>query len=360
MYRRLVFPVLACADAERVHEATMHLLARVSRNPLLLGLVRRRLSIVDRRLRVRAFGLDFPNPLGVAAGLDKNAVAVTALGSFGFGHVEVGTVTPEPQAGNVKPRVFRLPADNALINRMGFPGVGSIAVQRNLAGLRGPRPIIGINLGANKAQVAAGNAVADYLAGIVQLGPQADYLAINISSPNTARLRELQGREALHTLLGQVMHARDALPRPCPVLVKIAPDLSPAELDDITALCVVHYVDGVIATNTTLDRPATLRHAAGGESGGLSGRPLQRRANDIIRTIYRNTQGSLPIIGVGGVFGADDVWDKLVVGASLVQLYTGFVYGGPLVAHTINRALVRRMEREGAEGIAEIVGSGAS
>lgn len=356
MYRKTIFPLLTRMDAEWAHDITIKLLGRVSRQPLLLGLVRRRLAVLDARLQVSAFGLSFPNPLGVAAGLDKNGRAVTALGALGFGHVEVGTVTPQPQAGNPKPRVFRLTNDEALINRMGFPGVGSATVQHNLRRLRGLRPVIGINLGANKTAVDHGNAVADYVSGVEQLSAYGDYLAINISSPNTARLRELQGRAALDELLGTIMQSRNRQERRRPVLVKIAPDLVPTELDDVLQVVLDHEIDGIIATNTTLARPEALRHTARAEAGGLSGRPLQLRANDVIRAIYVATNGKLPIIGVGGVFTAEDVWEKLRAGASLVQIYTGFVYGGPLVAHTINRALVQRLNAEGIAHISEIVG----
>lgn len=357
MYPRLIFPLLGWVDAEQAHDWTLRLLAQVSRRPLLLGLLRRRLALTDGRLEVRAFGHRFPNPLGVAAGLDKNGLAVTAFGSLGFGHVEVGTVTPRSQPGNPKPRIFRLQPDRALINRMGFPGVGLEGVRHNLERLRGPRPILGINLGANKQQVERGNAVADYLTGMRQLGDFSDYLTINISSPNTARLRDLQGRTALDALLGEVMTCRDHLPVRRPVLVKIAPDLSPAELDDVVAVVVERGVDGIIATNTTLERPPTLQHVARAEAGGLSGRPLQERANAVIRTIRRSTAGNLPIIGVGGVFDVDDVWRKLQAGASLVQIYTGLIYGGPLIAHAINRALLQRLEHEGIPEIGAVVGS---
>ncbi|MBA3943202.1 MAG: quinone-dependent dihydroorotate dehydrogenase [Herpetosiphonaceae bacterium] len=357
MYQRVAYPLLAQLDAELAHDITLRLLGRASRSPLLLGLLRRRLLLTDPRLHVRLFGCDFPNPLGVAAGLDKNGVAVTALHSLGFGYVEVGTVTPEPQGGNPQPRMFRLQEDQALINRLGFPGRGTAAVAGQLRRLRGPRPILGINLGANKAAVEGGTAVADYLHGMQTLASESDYLAINISSPNTARLRELQGREALAGLLQAVIAERDRLSVRRPVLVKIAPDLSPAELDELLNVVMAHRVDGLIATNTTLARPTTLRSPHSAQQGGLSGRPLADRSNAVIRTIYRATAGRLPIIGVGGIFSATDAWHKLRAGASLVQLYTGFVYGGPLTATTINRDLLQRLVAEGVSQITEIVGT---
>lgn len=355
MYRSL-YTLLARADAERVHDWTLHGLAWLGRRPLLLGLLRRRLAVADARLAVRVFGLAFPNPLGVAAGLDKNGVAVRALGSFGWGHVEIGTATPLPQAGNPKPRVFRLTADAALINRMGFPGGGMAAVQHNLQQMRGPRPLLGINIGANKTQVEAGLAAQDYVAALQTLAPWADYLAINVSSPNTARLRALQGAAALDALLAEIVAARAGLARRVPVLVKIAPDLTPAELDALLEVVLRHGIDGLIATNTTLARPASLQSPYKTEVGGLSGRPLRERSTAMIRTIHQATNGTLPLIGVGGVFDAADVWEKLRAGATLVQLYTGFVYGGPLVAWRINQVLLARLRAEGCRSIGEIVG----
>lgn len=361
MYRRVVFPLLRRIDAEWAHERTLAGLSWLSGRPLLLGLLRHRLLMDDQALHVRLWGCEFPNPVGVAAGLDKNGVVASALHGLGFGHVEVGTVTPEPQAGNPQPRMFRLPEDQAVINRLGFPGVGGAEVAANLARLPIPRPVLGVNLGANKTQVAAGleAAAADYCAGLTRFAALADYLVINISSPNTAQLRALQGRESLDALLGVVMAHKLAVAPRRPLLVKIAPDLSPAELDDVLAVVTAHRVDGLIASNTTTARPAGLRGKARNQAGGLSGQPLGARSTAIIRSIYRDTAGRLPIIGVGGVLGAADVWEKLAAGASLVQLYTGFVYGGPLLAATINRTLRERMRTEGLCQVGEIVGTAA-
>lgn len=354
MYQHLVFPLLKRTDAERAHEAVLRMLALAERTPGLQRALGAIGQIDDPRLQVDLLGLRFANPLGLAAGLDKNAVSVGTWGALGFGHVEVGTVTPEPQPGNPMPRVFRLPDDRALINRMGFPGDGMARVRRRLERLGTRRPIVGVNIGANKRSVEAGRAADDYLAALSYLHECADYLTINISSPNTARLRELQGRAALDALLTRVTARRDALPQRRPLLVKIAPDLSAAELDDVLAVCLDRGVDGIIATNTTIDRPALLRGAARTEQGGLSGAPLRDRSTAMIREIHRSTGGRLLIVGVGGVFSADDVIDKLRAGARLVQIYSALVYEGPLLARRICRDLLRMLDREGVRSIAEL------
>lgn len=358
MYRHLIYPVFQRIDAERAHDGVLRLLAMLERTPRLRRILRRFGRYDSPQLAVDLWGLHFANPLGLAAGLDKNAVAVQTWGALGFGHVEVGTVTPLPQAGNPRPRMFRLPADQALINRMGFPGQGAAMVAWRLQQLGAERPIVGVNVGANKAGVEAGRAVDDYVQALEILYPVADYLTLNVSSPNTARLRELQSRAALDALIRSVVARRDVMPQRKPILLKIAPDLTPAEVDDLLAVCLDIGVDGVIATNTTIARPATLRSAAGSETGGLSGAPLRDRSTDIIRYIYLSTRGKLPIVGVGGVFSSADVWAKLAAGARLVQVYTGFVYEGPLLARRINRDLVRLLQQHGYNSIGEVVGSG--
>lgn len=354
MYREVIYPLLGRVEAERAHEAVLRLLALAERTPKLPALLRRLTATPDPRLAVDLWGLRFDNPLGIAAGLDKNAVAVQVWGALGFGHVEVGTVTPQPQAGNPRPRVFRLPADDALINRMGFPGQGMAAAAARLQRLPAQRPVVGVNIGANKASVEAGRAVEDYVRALAYLAPHADYLTINVSSPNTARLRELQGAVALDALVAQVVAQRDQLPVRKPLALKIAPDVEPAELDAIVEVCLARGVDGIVATNTTIARPAELRAAARAESGGLSGAPLRDRATEMIRAIHQRSAGRLPIIGVGGVFGTADLLAKLAAGASLVQIYTGFVYEGPLLAQRINRDLVRLMDRYGCASPAEL------
>jgi dihydroorotate dehydrogenase len=358
VYRRTIYPVLQRFDAERTHEGVLWLLGMLERLPRLRGMLRRLIAYDDPRLQVQLWGLRFANPLGIAAGLDKNAVAVQTWGALGFGHVEVGTVTPLPQPGNPGPRLFRLPADRALINRMGFPGQGAQSVGTRLRRLGHDRPIVGINIGANKTRVEVGRAVEDYIQGLVDLYPYADYVTVNISSPNTARLRELQGKAALESLVRQVVARRDQMAVRKPLLIKIAPDLSPADLDDISAVCLACGVDGIIATNTTIARPMTLQEVAKEEVGGLSGAPLRERATDIVRYLYLQTQGKLPIIGVGGVFDAVDLFEKLSAGASLVQVYTGLIYEGPLLARRVNCELVRLVQQHGFASITEAIGSG--
>ena len=301
---------------------------------------------------VQAFGLTFRNPVGLAAGYDKDALAIRGFAALGFGHMEVGTVTPRPQPGNPSPRVFRLPEDEAVINRMGFPSRGSEFVQKQLdPSLRGgitekfiPRSktttrkainnddvILGINLGKNK-DTPNEEAVLDYLELLQCFAPYADYLAINISSPNTAGLRQLQGRAALEGLLTQLHTQRQweekNLSRRLPLLVKLAPDLSEKELDEAVDVILESHMDGVIVTNTTLGHEG-LRSARRGESGGLSGRPLRRKSESILGQVVRRVNGKVPVVSVGGIMNPEDAKRRLELGAALIQVYTGLVYQGP-------------------------------
>jgi dihydroorotate dehydrogenase len=289
---------------------------------------------------VHAFGLTFPNVLGVAAGYDKDARAVHGLAAIGFGHVEVGTVTPAPQPGNPSPRLFRLPEDRAVINRLGFPSAGADVVLRRLERARPCPAIIGVNIGKQR-ETPIEEAARDYTGLMRTLAPVADYLAINVSSPNTVGLRRLQAREALLELLQAVAAERASLAeqgRRVPVLVKIAPDLTDDELDDALAAILATGMDGVIATNTTLARDG-LSSASAREAGGLSGAPLRDRSTAVVAAIATRTGGRLPIIGVGGVSSPDDAREKLDAGATLVQLYTGLIYEGPGLAAKIVRSL---------------------
>lgn len=280
---------------------------------------------------VEAFGLIFLNPLGVAAGYDKDGLAWLGLAHLGFGHIEVGTVTPKPQEGNPRPRLFRLPQERALINRMGFPSRGADYVARQLDKPRPPGLVLGVNLGINK-HTPLDEAVDDYAYLMQTFSPLADYLVVNVSSPNTLGLRRLQGREALSSLLSQLAHQRQALQvhrgRGLPLLVKLAPDLTDEELDDALDVITSTGMDGVIATNTTVNRRG-INSPASQEPGGLSGAPLRTRSTDLVRAIYHRTSGELPIIGVGGIMSPDDALEKLDAGATLVQVYTGLVYEGP-------------------------------
>jgi dihydroorotate dehydrogenase len=285
---------------------------------------------------VRAFGLTFKNPIGLAAGYDKDAVAIKGLSALGFGHVEVGTVTPQPQPGNARPRVFRLLEDEAVINRMGFPGKGSPFVTKHLERLKTSRfnrfnTIIGVNLGKNK-DTPNEEAVLDYLELLQCFAPYADYLAINISSPNTVGLRQLQGRTFLEDLLKQLHIQRKmeeaSLQKRIPLLVKLAPDLSEQELDDAIGVILDMGIDGIIATNTTVSREG-LNSGHRGESGGLSGSPLRLRSEAVLCQIVKRVDGRIPIVSVGGIMNRDDAKRRLDLGATLIQIYTGLIYQGP-------------------------------
>jgi dihydroorotate dehydrogenase len=290
---------------------------------------------------VRAFGLDFPNPVGLAAGYDKDGLGWRGLACLGFGHIELGTVTPRPQPGNIRPRLFRLVEDQALINRLGFPGRGAEFVARRLQRARPPGLVLGVNLGKNK-DTPLEDAAGDYLSLVPIFAPLSDYLAINVSSPNTVGLRRLQARAALEELLTLLGKQRDEqvkrLGRMVPLMVKLAPDLTDGELDDALDVLLRVGMDGVIATNTTLDREG-LRSPLAGEAGGMSGAPLRRRSSQVVCKIRQRTGGRLPVIAVGGVMNPMDAREKLEAGAALVQVYTGLIYAGPGLVKQILRGI---------------------
>jgi dihydroorotate dehydrogenase len=353
LYRRTLRPLLfnvAGRDAEAAHERVLGLLAWVARHPALtraLALAVTTLYGETHGLGREVFGLRFPNPIGLAAGFDKNGIAAPALAALGFGFVEIGTVTRQAQPGSSRPRLFRLPTDEALINRMGFNNEGALAVAQRLAVMPGPSVPLGISLGKLKVTPLE-DAVADYLSTLDALYPHGDYFAVNVSSPNTPGLRTLQERDRLDALLAALTarlneRAGDEGRRsPKPLLVKVAPDLDDATLDAIVEVCLARGASGLIAVNTTLAReglsarvPPALRDAA----GGLSGRPLQERALAVVRRLHQRAGDRLPIVGCGGIFTADDARRMFDVGASLVQLYTGFIYEGPGVARHIARGL---------------------
>ncbi|NXO03422.1 PYRD dehydrogenase, partial [Rhinopomastus cyanomelas] len=314
-------------------------------------------------LEVRVLGQRFRNPLGLAAGFDKHGQAVDGLYKMGFGFVEVGTVTPQPQEGNPKPRLFRLTEDEAVINRYGFNSHGHAAVERRLRArqetqlrLTGAGMPLGVNLGKNKSST---NAAADYVAGVQMLGPLADYLVVNVSSPNTPGLRDLQGKAELRDLLTQVLAERDTLPceRKPAVLVKIAPDLSLQDKQGRGSLVCELGVDGLIVSNTTVSRPSSLRSRQRTEPGGLSGKPLRELSTKTIREMYTLTRGQVPIIGVGGVSSGRDALEKIRAGASLVQLYTALVFHGPLVVGTVKQELEELLREQGFKNVMEAVGA---
>ena len=344
----LLRPALFALEPEVAHRAAVLAL----KAGLLEAYARKDDSILAQRL----WHLDFPNPIGVAAGFDKNGEVPDALLGLGFGFTEVGTVTPKPQAGNPRPRLFRLAADRALINRLGFNNDGLEVVAERLA-RRKRRGIVGANIGRNKDSA---DADADYAAGAARLSPLADYLVVNVSSPNTPGLRALQGREPLARLLAAVKAARDKAvadgPRP-PLLVKIAPDLTDEDLQDIAEVARALPVDGLIATNTTIKRPSGLVDPLKDETGGLSGQPLFEPSTRVLAKLYRLTHGALPIVGVGGVGSGEAAYAKIRAGASLVQLYTAFVYEGPGLVGRIKRDLAARLRRDGFASMQEAVGA---
>ena len=310
----------------------------------------------DASLRVTCMGLAFDSPLGMAAGFDKGEVLVRGLHALGFGHVEVGTITPRPQAGNPRPRLFRLPEHRALINRMGFNNEGTEACGHRLAALpREGRGIVGVNVGKNK-DTPNERAVDDYLAAIDALHPWADYLVVNLSSPNTPGLRDLQVRAPLERLLGACVDRVRPLGKP--LLVKLAPDLAPEALDEAVDVAVACGTSGVIATNTTIQRPgAVATHPRAGEAGGLSGAPLAPLSLFALRRAHARAAGRIPVVGVGGIMDAADAYARIRAGASLVQVYTGLVYGGPALPRRILEELPELLRRDGFGSVTEAVGT---
>lgn len=310
---------------------------------------------IPARLGVEVAGLRFPNPVGVAAGFDKNAEVPDAMLGMGFGFAEVGSITPLPQQGNLRPRLFRLVEDRAVINRMGFNNDGAEAALQRLAARRGREGIVGINIGANKD---AADRIADYAAMTRIMAPFASYLCVNISSPNTPGLRALQDEGALTTLLDAVLAARaEVTPgNPPPVFLKVAPDLEPADIDAIARIAIDKGLGALVVSNTTITRPALSSHHAG-ETGGLSGAPLKALALQRLRDFRKATGGAVPLVGVGGIASAEDAWERIRAGASLVQLYSALVYEGPGLGARIVKGLSRLMQRDGFASIAEAVGS---
>jgi dihydroorotate dehydrogenase len=366
-YRTLVRPLLFMQDSEKIHNRTLSALAWTSRHPLVSGA----LASVFRsaELPVELFGLKFPNPVGLAAGMDKQAAAVPIWASLGFGFTELGGVTWHPQPGNPKPRMFRIVSEGALINRMGFNNPGAEAMSARLAEWkavgRWPKHPVGINLGKSKITPLA-EAAQDYSYSFRVLWPHADFFVVNVSSPNTPNLRQLQDKGALDDILAALQDVNRTLSQkgsnpnpPKPILIKIAPELSFEAIDEMLQLVAPRQVAGIVATNTTIGRPearnAKLQRIYA-ETGGLSGRPLAARSTEIIRHLYRQTKGILPIIGVGGTFSANDAWEKVTAGASLVQLYSGLIYEGPALAQKIVTGLRKRLQKNGFSDLSKAVG----
>ena len=341
---------IALCGLHRIDPETAH---GLSIRALAAGLVPLPGPITSDRLRTRLAGLDLPNPVGLAAGFDKNAEAVWPLTHAGFGFVEVGAATPRPQPGNPRPRLFRLSADRAVINRFGFNNQGAEVIGARLAGARRAVPV-GLNLGANKD---SSDRAADFARVLALCGPHVDFATVNVSSPNTERLRDLQGKAALAGLLAGVMAERAGLARPIPVFLKIAPDLAPDELADVAEVALMSGIDAVIATNTTLAREG-LKSADAAQAGGLSGAPLFEKSTRTLARLSQLTGGRVALIGVGGVGSAEQAYQKIRAGASAVQLYSAMVYGGLSLAAEIARGLDGLLARDGFASVAAAVGSG--
>jgi dihydroorotate dehydrogenase len=378
VYRGIIRPLLFTQDSEAIHNRTLRFLGRVSRNEALCDAMASFFGADN--LPIRLFGLEFPNPVGLAAGMDKHAQALPAWESLGFGFTELGGVTWHPQAGNPAPRMFRAIADGALINRMGFNNPGAEAMAQTLEDWRSigrwPRHPVGINLGKSKITPLE-KAPEDYANSFRLLQPHADFFVVNVSSPNTPNLRQLQDKSALDEILAALQEvqrqnpsvrkataaqANSASRKRVPILVKVAPDLSFEALDEILELTGAREVSGIVATNTTVARPASadpVLQRIYEEPGGLSGKPLRQRSTEMIRHLHRQTGGALPIIGVGGIFTAEDAWEKMIAGASLVQVYTGLVYEGPGLARDIVSGLHEKLRNGGFKSLVEAIGSAA-
>ncbi|MCE1234750.1 MAG: quinone-dependent dihydroorotate dehydrogenase [Hyphomicrobiales bacterium] len=346
----LARPFVFRFDAETAHGLTIKALAT--------GLAPHCSTPNDPRLAVRLWDLDFPNPVGVAAGLDKNAEAPDGLLRLGFGAVEVGTVTPRPQAGNPKPRLFRLVDDRAVINRFGFNNEGHAGMRARLERRRGRGGLVGVNIGANKD---SDDRIADYVAGVRAFADLASWFTVNVSSPNTPGLRDLQARDQLAELLARVLAARDEIAaggaRRVPVLLKIAPDMVDAGLADVAEVALETEIDGLVVSNTTLDRKGLTDAAKAKEAGGMSGRPLFHRSTVVLARLRRLVGPDLPIVGVGGIDSGETAFEKIAAGANLIQVYSGLVYEGPVLVEKILRHLSARLTRDGLPSLAAVRGS---
>ncbi|MEM7454892.1 MAG: quinone-dependent dihydroorotate dehydrogenase [Planctomycetota bacterium] len=366
LWRNLIRPLAFCLPAERAHYMSMGLFSGLSTGPV-ASILRRRYQVEDRRLSTELFGLQFSNPVGLAAGFDKDARWPHKLELLGFSHVEIGTVTGKSQSGNPQPRLFRLKTDHALINRMGFNNSGADAAARRLSMTPALHSaVLGVNIGKTKV-VPVEEATSDYLFSFERLYAYADYFTVNVSSPNTPGLRSLQNREPLIELLSSLAQknrelAADHESKPKPILLKIAPDVTEEQLDDIVQIAQEIPVSGIIATNTTISRDGLNTPAATVETigaGGLSGSPLTKRSREVVARLYSSLGGTIPIVGVGGIMSGEHAWQMICSGASLIQVYTGFIYAGPGIVRDINRYLIRKLDESGMSSIAEAVGSAA-
>ncbi|MGO0063196.1 quinone-dependent dihydroorotate dehydrogenase [Brevibacillus fluminis] len=358
MYQ-LVRPLLFAIDPETTHERTVEALRLAERMPGGKSVLRAMYDFQDERLQVKLWGLTFPNPVGLAAGFDKNAEIYRGFAALGFGCVEVGTITPLPQSGNDKPRLFRLPEHQAIINRMGFNNHGMGAAAGHLRNYQEAGIPVGINIGKNKVTPNE-EAASDYQKCLEALYSYGHYFVINISSPNTPNLRDLQETESLRQLLraikakAQELEANGAAAKP--ILLKVAPDMASEQMHDVVKAAVEEGAAGIIATNTTLSREPVKNHEHAGQAGGLSGKPLTERSTAWVKEIYQTVGKEVPIIGVGGIFTGDDAYAKIRAGASLIQVYTGMAYQGPGIAKQINQRLVQLLARDGFTHIQQAVG----
>ncbi|RXQ95888.1 quinone-dependent dihydroorotate dehydrogenase [Ancylomarina salipaludis] len=343
LYKLAIRPILLQFDPESIHKFTFRCFKLFQKSALMRSLVSAQFNVKHPKLERELFGLKFPNPVGLAAGLDKNAEAFDFLGSMGFGFIEIGTVTPKAQDGNPLPRLFRFVNDKALVNRMGFNNQGVEEVVKRLRQKK-TEVLIGGNIGKNKITPNE-EATSDYIKCFEALYPLVDYFVVNVSSPNTPNLRELQDKEPLKNLLNELMQVNRSKEKAKPILLKIAPDVNQSQLDDIIEIVTETSIDGIVATNTTISREGLsyskdqIKQVG---AGGLSGQPLRDRSTEVIRYIHDESNGSIPIIGVGGIMSKEDALEKLEAGASLIQLYTGFIYEGPALVKAINKALLNK------------------
>lgn len=363
IYKSLIRPLVFRKDPEESHEMVLALLSRLE---FLHRAVENFCNVDDPRLEVRMDGLTLPNPVGLAGGFDKNAVAPRMISAFGFGFIEVGAITAQAQPGNPKPRLYRLPEDEALINRLGFNNEGADAIALKLSRLRAgggwPKIPVGMNIGRTKI-VETKDAVQDFLSCFEKLFPHGDFFTLNVSSPNTPNLRDLQEKKLLKELLSAVQEknrelAARARTSAKPVFVKIAPDMEHPQIDEIIDVVEAVKLNGIVATNATAFMRENLKSFHRREPGGLSGRPITAMVTSFIAHIYKITRGRLPIIGVGGIFNAADAYEKINAGANAVQIYTGWIYEGPGAVRRINRGLLKLLERDGLKNISHAVGRG--
>jgi dihydroorotate dehydrogenase len=363
LYKSVMRPLLFRKDPEASHEMILSLMARAE---FLYPVLECFYNVEDARLIVKIGPLVFSNPVGLAAGFDKNAVAPKTISGFGFGFMEIGAITAQGQPGNPKPRLYRLPEDDALINRLGFNNEGAKVIAMKLGRLRArgawPKIPLGLNLGRTKI-VETKDAVADFLACFESLFLHGDFFTLNVSSPNTPQLRDLQEKTLLRELLSAVQEKNRELAArakidPKPVFVKIAPDMEFSQVDEIIEVADSAKLTGIVATNASAFMRGNLKSRQGPEPGGLSGRPITARVTSFIAHIYKMTRGKLPIIGVGGIFHAEDAYEKIKAGANAVQIYTGWIYEGPGAVKRINKGLLRLLERDGFKSISEVVGVG--